>query len=480
MPKQNAANEDVNIRDIANFWEKQTSVGQDEQEEEDLSKRWTSMPDLKTKINRAKQKKKKKKRSEENVDDEELRMERIRAEARRRIDLVRSGRQSPDDRGVCTGLFSDRKRLFEDIARQDMRQRQRQWASMPSLDKKEPPSTSASSSSKNEVKDKDRYFPYQSAYGRHGSQLALNHKYDPTKSPFSGENVETREEVKQMLSTSRSNIAETGHDRPIPLVSANSREVEDFELVPLRDRMRRFQSTEQEPVTKPAVSVPRTISAASSNTSRKSWTPKPPMAKSPSLDLEAEPPLSLTESIASSHTSSSTVISASKINGYNVNRSASASDAANKVVATYSYNDESNGEIYNDDVVNTEDATLYVVENGKEFPLTSVSQRKSFFQEREKKLSSASLPNDILQSEPRILGRKETMEFHRQQETQYCSDQDEAVEEEEEESTEVETEVETDTDTVKSSQAPYIRDEQDVLANIKVVKALKQKFTASR
>ena len=191
--------EDVNVRNIAQFWEKQLTSAELEEERKrrefaEQSKRWASMPDLKTKINRAKAKKKKKRKEEqlehpqqqqqqhnneqEDEEYERLRRERIRAEARRRIDLVRSGRQSPDDRGVCTGVLADRKRLFEDMARKDMRMKQRQWASMPSLDKK-------SSERKSSSTEKDRYFPYQSQYGRQGSQVALNHSYDPTKTPFS-------------------------------------------------------------------------------------------------------------------------------------------------------------------------------------------------------------------------------------------------------------------------------------------------------
>ena len=48
-----------------------------------------------------------------------------------------------------------------------------------------------------------------------------------------------------------------------------------------------------------------------------------------------------------------------------------------------SWQDESNGEIYNDRDVSAaapiDPEALYVVENGKEYPLASVSKRRSLF-----------------------------------------------------------------------------------------------------
>ena len=274
--------------------------------------------------------------------------------------------------------------------------------------------------------------------------------------------------------------------KPIPLVSAASKDPEDFELIPLKDRMRLFQernnnnnsNEESGLLSKPVVSVPRTVSAASNGSNNKK-SPKLPRAASASaryqsLDMDFEPE-SLTESIASSHTSSSTVISASKINNHHQVNS-NDNNKKDPVVATYSWNDESNGEIYNDDQ-DLNEAGLYVVENGKEFPLPSVSQIKSVFLEREKKISSASMPGDILRGEPIILGRKETLEFHRQQQqhVELCY---ESSDDDDEDLDGTQTEYDTETDTVKSSQVPYIKEEQDVLSNIKVVKALKKKFTA--
>jgi hypothetical protein len=45
---------------------------------------------------------------------------------------------------------------------------------------------------------------------------------------------------------------------PIPLVSSESKESEDFELTPLKDRLKAF---ERKTVAKTAVSVPKTISS---------------------------------------------------------------------------------------------------------------------------------------------------------------------------------------------------------------------------
>jgi hypothetical protein len=56
--------------------------------------------------------------------------------------------------------------------------------------------------------------------------------------------------------------------------------------------------------------------------------------------------------------------------------------------SSYSWHDDSNGEIYNDSsAVNDPDDPLYVVENGKEFPLTPVSKRRSFFQAQQEEIT---------------------------------------------------------------------------------------------
>ena len=49
---------------------------------------------------------------------------------------------------------------------------------------------------------------------------------------------------------------------PIPLVSSESKESEDFELTPIKDRMRAFveSSSRQQPVSKPVISVPKMVS----------------------------------------------------------------------------------------------------------------------------------------------------------------------------------------------------------------------------
>ena len=51
-------------------------------------------------------------------------------------------------------------------------------------------------------------------------------------------------------------------EAPIPLVSSESKESEDFELTPIKDRMRAFveSTSRQQPVSKPVISVPKMVS----------------------------------------------------------------------------------------------------------------------------------------------------------------------------------------------------------------------------
>ena len=55
-----------------------------------------------------------------------------------------------------------------------------------------------------------------------------------------------------------------------------------------------------------------------------------------------------------------------------------------KIVSAYRWEDESNGEIYTDMPIDQgeemKDLPLYVVENGQEFPLLPLSQRKTSFE----------------------------------------------------------------------------------------------------
>ena len=60
------------------------------------------------------------------------------------------------------------------------------------------------------------------------------------------------------------------------------------------------------------------------------------------------------------------------------------SDDKPKIVSAYRWEDESNGEIYTDMPIDQgeemKDLPLYVVENGQEFPLLPLSQRKTSFE----------------------------------------------------------------------------------------------------
>ena len=62
------------------------------------------------------------------------------------------------------------------------------------------------------------------------------------------------------VAASASAVAAT--EVPIPLVSSESKESEDFELTPIKDRMRAFveSSSRQQPVSKPVISVPKMVS----------------------------------------------------------------------------------------------------------------------------------------------------------------------------------------------------------------------------
>ena len=57
--------------------------------------------------------------------------------------------------------------------------------------------------------------------------------------------------------------ASASSEVPIPLVSSESKESEDFELTPIRDRMRAFVEPRQQPVSKPVISVPKMVSPQS-------------------------------------------------------------------------------------------------------------------------------------------------------------------------------------------------------------------------
>ena len=106
-----------------------------------------------------------------------------------------------------------------------------------------------------------------SSYGRQQSQDT--HHYNPVKPVFVHPiDAQKAEEAEQANKRRKSSTPERGTpspaaaSRPIPLVSSVSKESEDFELIPLKDRMRAFQDAN--PVTKPVVSVNKTVSVSPS------------------------------------------------------------------------------------------------------------------------------------------------------------------------------------------------------------------------
>ena len=83
-----------------------------------------------------------------------------------------------------------------------------------------------------------------------------------------------------------------------------------------------------------------------------------------------------------------------------------------KIVSAYRWEDESNGEIYTDMPLDQGEEMkhlpLYVVENGQEFPLVPLSQRKTSF-EFVPRLPSQSSNAALLPSEPNLSTRPSTL-----------------------------------------------------------------------
>ena len=126
----------------------------------------------------------------------------------------------------------------------------------------------------------------------------------------------------------------------------------------------------------------------------------------------------------------------------------------------YRWDDESNGEIYTDKPIideNVNETTensigLYVVENGREYPLVPLKFRKSLFE-----------PNPL--SKISFKAAKNVAKLHS------------PVPVEEKKIEPIETiEVIEPKEVVKSSVMPYIIEEQDVLQNINLVSKIKTKF----
>ena len=292
-----------------------------------------------------------------------------------------------DDRHVCNEVpFRERLQLFESMTKSSKLddKKKKLWSSMPALDKK------------------------PTHYSMPVTSYPVYHR-----SPSLNTTTRSKSAVPLALvgsSTALNHIPESS--------------TADYELTPLKDRLKVYQAKEE-------------AFKNSNNTKKPVFDTSKPVHRydvtleSPNFDDSA----SMTDSMASSHTSNSTVISASKIN--------------NKVIPTYSWNDESNGEIYNED----SNRIMYVVENGKEFPLQSLSKRKLLFLNEEDKKNFNTL---------KPVAKKEIIS-----DEQHEYIRDDFIGEDEDEPSE---------DVVKSSHVPYIEEEQNVLSNINLVKAMKEKF----
>mgnify|MGYP001162933457 FL=1 len=143
----------------------------------------------------------------------------------------------------------------------------------------------------------------------------------------------------------------------------------------------------------------------------------------------------------------------------------------------YRWDDESNGEIYTDkpilDEVDNETTTsadsigLYVVENGREYPLVPLKERKSLFENKTiSKVHHASVVKPIVK-EIRVKS------------TSFVENQDDVKMDTvkiEEPPKARKTLMMKKTEVVKSSAMPYIIEEQEVLQNINLVSRIKTKF----
>ena len=148
----------------------------------------------------------------------------------------------------------------------------------------------------------------------------------------------------------------------------------------------------------------------------------------------------------------------------------------------YRWDDESNGEIYTDrpiidaptstDVENVNETTtensigLYVVENGREYPLVPLKLRKSLFEPNPvSKISFKMATSPVPVKEPKvskpvtIVTPEEVVKV---------------------EKVEVEAPKVVEKEVIKSSVMPYILEEQEVLQNINLVSKIKTKFACEK
>jgi len=162
------------------------------------------------------------------------------------------------------------------------------------------------------------------------------------------------------------------------------------------------------------------------------------------------------------------------------NLSCSSGNANPAPPVVYRWDDESNGEIYTDKPIldeNLDNETttsvsdsigLYVVENGREYPLVPLKERKSLFENKtstsiSKVLHHASVVKPIVKE---IKVKAEIQDEVKM----------DTVEIEPRKTLKKKTEETLKTEVVKSSAMPYIIEEQEVLQNINLVSRIKTKF----
>ena len=163
-------------------------------------------------------------------------------------------------------------------------------------------------------------------------------------------------------------------------------------------------------------------------------------------------------------------------------------DSFENTPVIYRWDDESNGEIYTDrpnqdqndtqdanneqpeDILNHSSVGLYVVENGKEYPLLPISQRKSLFEPNPSvklsfraatSTSNLADSNTSLTKTASIVASKEERVITRPIMMKSQEKRNAIIE-----------------PPIKSASVPYIMEEQEVLQNIDLVAKIKTKFVA--
>ena len=145
----------------------------------------------------------------------------------------------------------------------------------------------------------------------------------------------------------------------------------------------------------------------------------------------------------------------------------------------YRWEDDSNGEIYTDRLsqkdftVDDIDNLLYVVENGREYRLLTLKQRRQVFESENVEKSTKSKLIDKMSNIEKKLFKQNGELKKKVKENQ----NDENISERLSGRSEMTDPNDFDQTTVKSLNVPYIVEEQEVLRSINIVKSVKTLFS---